>query len=137
MKTLYGIVKNTRIFAPDVSESTKQEVREFLAEHNNDDYIVAVDFDGTLCEEKYPLCGEPNRWLIATIKELQKYGVKFVLWTCREGNYLNEAIEFCKKYNLVFDATNYNLQSRIDKWNDCRKIGANEYWDDRAICVSY
>ena len=26
--------------------------------------VIAVDFDGTLCENKYPKIGEPNRELI-------------------------------------------------------------------------
>lgn len=35
-------------------------------------YIIAVDFDGTICENKYPAIGEPRRSTISYLKEKQK-----------------------------------------------------------------
>lgn len=34
--------------------------------------IIAVDFDGTLCENKYPKIGEPNEQIIAYIRGMKK-----------------------------------------------------------------
>lgn len=34
--------------------------------------IIAVDFDGTLCENKWPEIGEPNTELISYLIEMRK-----------------------------------------------------------------
>lgn len=100
--------------------------------------IIAVDFDGTLCENKYPKIGEPNRKLIGIIKNFQKRGDKFILYTCREGLLLDEAVAWCKQMQLNFDAVNENLPEHIKAYgNDCRKIFADEYWDDKAYHTEY
>lgn len=71
--------------------------------------IIAVDFDGTLCHGNWPGVGEPNRILIDKLLKLQKRGNKIILWTYREGEALCNAVEWCKEFNLVFDAINDNL----------------------------
>ena len=45
--------------------------------------IIAVDFDGTLCENKYPEVGEPRRNVIDYVKTRREHGDKIILWTCR------------------------------------------------------
>ena len=47
--------------------------------------IIAVDFDGTLCENKYPQIGQANEKLIKYLRDCQANGDKIVLWTCRVG----------------------------------------------------
>lgn len=49
-------------------------------------YIIAVDFDGTLCENKYPEIGKPNGVLIDDLKMRKDNGAKLILWTCRVGD---------------------------------------------------
>lgn len=94
--------------------------------------IIAVDFDGTLCENKWPEIGEPNVVLIAYLKERQVAGDKLVLWTCRVGEILKNAIDWSTEQGIIFDAVNENLQEVLE-WvgGDSRKIFANEYIDDR------
>lgn len=100
--------------------------------------IIAVDFDGCLCSESYPDIGEPNYKVIAKLKKAQKDGAKLILWTCRECEPLEEAVEWCKHEGLIFDAVNENLPEEIARWgNNPRKIGATEYWDDRAVNVKH
>ena len=100
--------------------------------------IIAVDFDGTLCENKYPNIGAPNTMLISHIRSLQENGDKFILWTCRRGKYLDEAIAWCKHQHLVFDAVNENLPESIEAYGgDCRKVLADEYWDDKAYNMKF
>lgn len=97
--------------------------------------IIAVDFDGTLCENKYPEIGRLNAVLLFQLKK-RKYeeGCKLILWTCRTGKLLDDAIEWCKAHGLVFDAVNQNLPEIIDSFgSDTRKIFADEYIDDRAF----
>lgn len=96
--------------------------------------VFAVDFDGTLCEENYPNIGRPFLDRIKCLIRLQKEGHKLVLWTCRCGKYLEEAIEWCKNHGLTFDAINENLPERIEQYGgDCRKLSVDYYIDDRNI----
>ena len=96
-------------------------------------YIIAVDFDGTLCENKYPEIGEPNNALIEYLKMRQKMSNnnKLILWTCRVGDRLEQAIDWCRDHGLIFDAVNQNLPEIVENFGgDCRKVFAHEYIDD-------
>lgn len=100
--------------------------------------ILAVDFDGCLCESKWPEIGAPNTRLIERLKRRVKQGDKLILWTCREGKQLDEAVEWCKAHGLEFDAVNVNLPEMNALYgNDSRKIGADYYIDDKAMCVVF
>ena len=94
--------------------------------------IIAVDFDGTLCENKWPEIGMPNEELIEYLKKRQTNGEKLILWTSRNEEQTQDAVEWCKKYGLIFDAVNDNLPEIVEAFGgNCRKIFANEYIDDR------
>ena len=97
--------------------------------------IYAVDFDGTLSNGEYPNTGEPNLALIEYLKKKKDSGKAIlILWTCREGNDLQEAIYFCKKYGLEFDYHNDNCKELIKKYNNNnRKIYADVYIDDHSV----
>lgn len=96
-------------------------------------YIYAVDFDGTLCENAWPDIGKPNYMLIRMLNRLREKGDKIILWTCRAGDKLTDAVEWCKSQGLEFDAINENLPEIIEEFGcDSRKIFANVYIDDRA-----
>lgn len=69
--------------------------------------IIAVDFDGALCFSKWPECGEPNQALINYLKKWKSDGNKLILWTCRAGEALAKAVEWCKKQNLYFQTIVY------------------------------
>ena len=96
--------------------------------------IYAVDFDGTLCRYAWPGIGEQNWKLINFLKGRQKMGDRLILWTCRCGDKLNEAVKWCHDRDLKFDAINENLPEIIDSFEfDSRKIFADYYIDDKAI----
>lgn len=96
--------------------------------------IIAVDFDGTLCRDCYPRIGAANEELIYQLKKLRAGGDQLILWTCRRGTRLEEALRFCLVRGLVFDAVNENLQEVVEKFGgDSRKIFADIYIDDRCI----
>ena len=63
--------------------------------------IIAVDFDGTLCENKWPEIGMPNEELIEYLKKRQANGEKLILWTNRVGNRLDEAVKWSAEKGLV------------------------------------
>ena len=99
--------------------------------------IVAVDFDGTLCEDKWPEIGDARESLIWHLRCRQARGDKIILWTCRTGDRLREAVEWCYLYGLIFDAINENLPEVIEYCGgDSRKIYADEYIDDKMVAPS-
>ena len=96
--------------------------------------IIAVDFDGTLCVDAYPEIGQANKKLIWELINRQAEGDKLILWTCRAEGRLNDAVEWCAKQGLSFDAVNENLPETILRWGaDSRKITADIYIDDRSV----
>lgn len=99
--------------------------------------IIAVDFDGCLCESKWPGIGDPNTLVIDRLKEAQREGAALILWTCRTGELLDNAVSWCAEHGLFFEAINDNLPETIAHFGDSpRKVSATEYWDDRAVIVT-
>ena len=96
--------------------------------------IIAVDFDGTLCEHKYPSIGEPKVRVIKWIKNQQGWGYHIILWTCRSGQHLAEAVEWCKKQGIILSAVNEDIpevkDSVFGREKSC-KIYADYYVDDK------
>ena len=98
--------------------------------------IYAIDFDGTLCINEYPNIGQPIYKTIIFCKERKAEGHKLILWTCRSGKYLDEAVAWCKEQGLTFDAVNENLPEMIELFdNDCRKVFADYYIDDKNLLL--
>lgn len=95
--------------------------------------IIAVDFDGTLVKDEYPKIGSPNIKLINKLRKLSRDNT-LILWTCRTGDKLKEAVEFCLLCDLQFDYINENSKEILKKYGniDSRKITADIYLDDKA-----
>ena len=72
--------------------------------------IIAIDFDGTLCTNAWPEIGEPHDEMINFMKKLHQKGHKIILWTCREGENLEKALEWCSERGIIFDAVNDNIE---------------------------
>lgn len=98
---------------------------------------IAIDFDGCLCKNMWPDIGFPNFDAINAAIRAKQEGAALILWTCRDGEKLENAIQFCKNYGLEFDAVNDNLPERVVFNNaNPRKVNADEYWDDLSVFVS-
>ena len=98
--------------------------------------IIAVDFDGTLCKDNYPRIGYPNIELIEWLKLRQNSGSRIILWTCRCGASLEDAVKWCAIKGLIFDAINDNIPGVVAAMNNSnsRKIFADIYIDDKGAC---
>lgn len=92
--------------------------------------IIAVDFDGTLQLRD----GSPNLPLIKWLTSEQRRGAILILWTCREGPSLHEAVAWLRQHNFRVDYINCNCPEGIARLgHNSRKIFADLYIDDKAI----
>ena len=90
--------------------------------------IVAVDYDGTL-----ELNGKLNMPLIASLRAAQRRGDTVILWTCREGKRLQEALLALRGAGFRPQLVNQNAPEAIRKLgHDPRKIYADLYIDDKG-----
>lgn len=100
--------------------------------------IIAVDFDGVLCENKFPEIGTPKYEVISLVRQLIDKGNEVVLWTTRNGEELAKAVEWSADYGLHFCNVNGPAPSNEEKYRDkyptqSRKIYADVYIDDHNL----
>ena len=93
--------------------------------------IIAIDFDGTLSHEQLFDDMSPNLPLIGKLIRVKEKGHELILWTCRGGEWLDEAVNFCNSYGLFFNAVNENVKGRTYTNLSC-KVVADLYVDDKA-----
>ena len=92
--------------------------------------LVAIDFDGTITKKDDFINKEIifNKKAIKYIQKIRKLPVKMILWTCRENEKLEVAVNELKKIGIEFDYLNQDNGKRgIHK-----KISAEFYIDDRG-----
>lgn len=93
--------------------------------------IIAVDFDGTIVKHRYPAIGEEIPFAIETLKLIQsELNHKLILWSVREGDLLEEAVNYCAERGLHFFAANANFPGE-DRTKAPRKLTADLFIDDR------
>lgn len=96
--------------------------------------IIAIDFDGTIVEHKYPEIGKEIPFATATLKMLLKDRHQLILWTVRKGRLLDEAVEWCRQRGIEFYAVNKNYpEENIAQGGGYCKIDADLFIDDRNI----
>ena len=97
--------------------------------------VIAVDFDGTIVEHRYPAIGPELPFAIDTLRQLAAEGHRLILWTVREGQYLNDAVEFCRSRGLEFYAVNRDYPEEEPERNNrfTRKLKADLWIDDRNL----
>lgn len=95
---------------------------------------IAVDFDGTIVEHRYPEIGKEVMFALPTLRALQAQGHQLILWTYRSGKELEDAVEYCRRNGIVFYAINSSYpEEEFDEDYDSRKIDADIFIDDRNI----
>lgn len=95
---------------------------------------IAVDFDGTIVEHRYPRIGEEIPFAIATLKMLIKDRHRLILWSVREGELLEEAVEWCRERGVEFYAVNRDYPEEDPSHNGfSRKVKVDLFIDDRNL----
>lgn len=92
---------------------------------------IAIDFDGTIVEHKYPKIGKEVPFALQTLKQLYQDGHQLILWTYRAGQELQEAVDYCAQNGITFYAINKNYPEEVFDETISRKIIADMYIDDR------
>lgn len=95
--------------------------------------IIAVDFDGTIVENRYPNIGREISFAIDTLKALNKAGHQLILWTVRNGKQLEDAVAYCEERGVEFYAVNKSYPEEVYEESISRKINADLFIDDRNI----
>lgn len=100
--------------------------------------IIAVDFDGVLCEDKFPAIGMERPRMIDMVRRLIRAGHEVILWTSRVDGRLEEALRWCDERGLDFCAVNDNAPSNKGMYehmypNGTRKVYADVYVDDHSL----
>ena len=97
--------------------------------------IIAIDFDGTLVEHKYPEIGREIPFAFETLRRLQQDKHRLILWTVREGRLLDEALAFCRERGIEFYAVNrdYPEEEKGANRHYSRKLKADLFIDDRNL----
>lgn len=95
---------------------------------------IAVDFDGTIVEHKYPAIGREIPFATETLRMLIADRHSLILWTVREGKLLDEAVEWCRQRGVEFYAVNRDYpEEECNHENFSRKIKADLFIDDRNV----
>lgn len=94
-------------------------------------HIIAFDFDGTV-ERK----GSPHLPTIKYLHHVKNCGAKLILYTCRGGEKLEEALKWLASHDIFPDAVNEDVEEiRNSKWGKTKscKPFANVYIDNSAV----
>jgi hypothetical protein len=92
--------------------------------------IIACDFDGTIVKNEWPCIGPLRWWAVPVIKKLQKRH-ELILWTCREGQLLHNALALLLEEKIYcFANCNSEAALELPNYTDSRKVGGHLYIDD-------
>lgn len=94
--------------------------------------VIAVDFDGTIVEEKFPEIGDEIPEAFYSLKFFKDKGHKLILYTCRSGKYLDAAIKFMEYKGIKFDAINKSISAYPGFKPAKPKVWADIYIDDKS-----
>lgn len=96
---------------------------------------IAVDFDGTIVEHRYPAIGPEKPFAIETLKMLIRDRHQLILWTVREGRLLDDAIAWCRERGVEFWAVNRDFPEEDITRNEnfSRKLRVDLFIDDRNL----
>lgn len=103
----------------------------------NQNFIIAIDFDGTIAKHRFPQIGEPVPGSFFWLRHFQDEGAKLILWTMRcfegsLGDVLTPALNYCRRFGVEFWGVNENPEQTRTRWSTSQKVYAHAYIDDCA-----
>lgn len=94
--------------------------------------IIALDFDGTIVQHKYPEIGSEIPFATATIRKLIEEKHRIILWTVRRGKLLQDAVDWCNERGIEFYAVNKSYPEE-EIGEGYGKVNADLFIDDRNL----
>lgn len=94
---------------------------------------IAVEFDGTIVEDKYPGIGKEKPFASYILNALSEKGHELILYTHRTGLELEAAMNWCVEQGIFFGAVNQNHPDENVPDNNFPKIKADIYIDGRNL----
>ena len=94
--------------------------------------IIAIDFDGTIVQHKYPEIGSEIPFATATIRKLIEEQHQIILWSVRRGKLLQDAVDWCKERGIEFYAVNKSYPEE-EADSSYAKVNADLFIDDRNL----
>lgn len=91
--------------------------------------LIAVDFDGTCVEHRFPEIGR-DIGAETVLKKLIDAGHSIMLWTMRSGKGLEDALQWFADRNIPLLCANSNSRQT---WTTFPKMYAHLYIDDAAL----
>lgn len=102
--------------------------------HEKNNLIIAIDFDGTICDLSFPEVGKMKPEADKYVNMLFDEGHHIIINTCRSGIYEGLAETFMKENKIHYHFINSNMPYMIEAYGqDCRKISADIYIDDKCL----
>jgi len=95
--------------------------------------LIAVDFDGTIVEHRYPEIGKEIPFATDTLRRLIAERHRLILWTMRTGHLLDEALDWCCEHGVEFYAVNSDFPDQEYTEGMARKIKVDMVIDDRNV----
>jgi len=98
--------------------------------------ILAIDFDGTIVKKEDDYVAKA---FISNAKEVINWAHSkkcyVIIWTCRTGKLLDQAVSFLKENGIKYDAINENYPDL--SFETSRKIYADFYIDDLSFEIDW
>jgi hypothetical protein len=97
--------------------------------------IIAIDFDGTIVEDRFPDVGKMIPGAREAINQLYADGYTIIIWSCRTGIKKARAIEWLVMNGIKFHYFNKSCPGNVafHGGKDTRKVYASLYIDDRML----
>lgn len=97
--------------------------------------IIAIDFDGTIVEDRFPEIGNVKPGAKEVLTKLYKEGYYLILWTCRTDLRLAQAVKFLAENGIKFHQFNNSCPVNVEQFSgiDTRKVYADLYIDDKGL----
>ncbi|MFQ5964722.1 MAG: hypothetical protein ACE5KZ_10585 [Candidatus Scalinduaceae bacterium] len=92
---------------------------------------IVVEFDGVICENKFPDVGEPIGGVREALNTLKRAGYRIIIHSRRTSSYLKNKL-ICNQYQWIADYMEYYKLYYDDIWLLDKPI-AVAYIDDKAL----
>lgn len=105
----------------------ESRIQKFNKINKNNMAIIGIDFDGTCVTDLFPYIGD-NIGAASVLRELGERNL-LILYTVRDGRYLQDAVDWFKYNHINLYSVNYNPEPV----SSSPKLYCDYYIDDRNI----